>query len=108
MNPERKYVIVANEHDSWPRGALLFWGRLTQDDEKRSYGGYTTRWDRCEKYTREELEVWRGDHFRVHYPFFDELNITSDYDFRKYEEVLCTLEDLEKLGYSLWNVVCRA
>lgn len=44
MNPERKYVIVSNEHDSWPRGALLFWGRRTEDEEKRSFGGYTTRW----------------------------------------------------------------
>lgn len=107
MKTERNFVIVSNEHDSWPRGALLFWGRLTADDEKRSYGGYTTRWDKCEKYTREELTKWRGGLVKE-YPFFDELNIRSDYDFRKHAEVLCTLADLEKLGYSLWSVVCRA
>ena len=107
MNPDRKYVIVSNEHKSWPTGALLFWGRITEDGEKRSFGGYTTRWDKCEKYTREELEKWRGS-LREHYPFFDELDIPHDFAFRKHAEVLCTLEDLEKIGYSLWSVVCRA
>lgn len=106
MNQERKYVIVSNEHKSWPAGALLFWGRHTEDGEKRSFGGYTTRWDKCEKYTREELMQYRGGMVKE-YPFFDELNITSDYDFRKHNEVLCTMEELEKIGYALWNVVCR-
>ena len=107
MNPERKYVIVSNEHDRWPRGALLFWGRLTDDEKERSFGGYTTKWDKCEKYTREELEKWRGSLF-LYYPFFDELEIQNDRDFRRHSEVLCTMEDLESLGYSLWNVMCLA
>lgn len=105
--PERKYVIVATEHPTWPAGALLFWGHHTGDNEERSFGGYTTRWDKCEKYTREELIRWRGG-AKEHYPFFDELDITCPLDFLKHEEVLCTLEELEKIGYSLWQVVCRA
>lgn len=107
MNPERKYVIVSNGHDSWPKGALLFWGRLTEDEKERSFGGYTTRWDKCEKYTREELEKWRGN-MVLNYPFFDELGISNAWEFYMHSEVLCTMEDLESLGYSLWNVVCRA
>lgn len=103
----RKYVIVCNEHRSWPTGTLLFWGEHTEDNQKRSFGGYTTRWDKCEKYTREELEKWRGA-AKEHYPFFDEINPTSYNDFRKHNEVLCTMEELESIGFKLWSVVCMA
>lgn len=101
----RNYVIVANRHRSWPGGSLLFWGRHTADHEERSFGGYTSRYDQCEKYTREELQHWRkGD--RKHYPFFDELTITSPGDLYDHDEVLCTLEELQSIGFSVWQVVC--
>lgn len=104
---DRKYVIVSNEHPAWPKGALLFWGRHTEDDQQRSFGGYTTRFDQCEKYTRAEIEQWRGSH-RAEYPFFDEISPTCPHDFMKHNEVVCTLEELNSLGWSLWNVVMRA
>lgn len=101
----RNYVIVANKHRTWPSGSLLFWGRHTEDCEKRSFGGYTSRFDQCEKYTREELEKWRGS-MKTQYPFFDELKITSPGDLYGHDEVLCTLEDLQSIGFSVWQVVC--
>lgn len=104
---DRKYVIVCNEHSAWPDDALLFWGRHTEDDQERSFGGYTTRFDQCEKYTREEIVQWRGE-AAEHYPFFDEIQPIGLLGFLKYNEVVCTLEDLESIGYSLWNVVMRA
>lgn len=101
----RNYVIVANRHRTWPGGSLLFWGRHTEDHEERSFGGYTTRFDQCEKYTRKELKQWRkGD--KKHYPFFDELDIGSPGEFCEYDEVLCTLEQLQSIGFSVWTVVC--
>lgn len=106
IDANRKYVIVSNEHTGWPRGALLFWGRLTDDCEKRSFGGYTTRWDKCERYTREELEEYRKGS-EQHYPFFDELNLNAR-PFLACSEVLCTLEELESIGYSVWTVICRS
>lgn len=104
---ERNYVIVCNERRSWPEGALLFWGKHTKDDQKRSFDGYTTRFDRCEKYTREELERFRGP-LKKQYPFFEEIGPTSMTSFRKYNEVLCTMEDLESIGCKLWTFVCSA
>lgn len=102
---ERNYVIVSNEHRSWPSGSLLFWGHLTEPDEKRSFGGYTSRWDKCERYTRKELELFRGD-LKKQYPFFDEIKPECMHDFKKHDEVLCTLEELESIGYKVWTVVC--
>lgn len=104
---ERNYVIVCNEHRSWPTGTLLFWGEHTEDDQERSFGGYTTRWDKCEKYTREELERFRGG-LKKQYPFFDEIWPGSQRTFKEYNEVLCTMENLESIGYKLWTVVCSA
>lgn len=104
---ERKYVIVSNEHDAWPNGALLFWGRRTEDDQERSFGGYTTNFYQCERYTREEIEKWRGVR-KAQYPFFDEVQPISRRSFKQYSEVICTLEDLESLGWKLWNVVMVA
>lgn len=102
---DRNYVIVANRHRAWPGGSLLFWGRHTEDHEERSFGGYTSRYDQCEKYTRSELMEWRkGD--KKNYPFFDELDISSPGEFGYYSEVLCTLEQLESIGFSVWTVVC--
>ena len=103
---ERKYVIVCNEHKSWPSCALLFWGHLTEDDEERSFGGYTSRLDRCERYTRDEIKKWRRGAAQ-HYPFFDEVKPSCPNDFRKYNEVVCTLEELESIGFSVWTVVCE-
>lgn len=103
---ERKYVIVSNKHPSWPASALLFWGHYTEDNQDRSFGGYTARFDQCEKYTKSEIERWRNG-VEEHYPFFAEINPTCPHDFLQYEDVICTLEELGRLGWSLWNVVVR-
>lgn len=103
---ERKYVIVCNEHESWPSCALLFWGHRTEDAEARSFGGYTSRFDKCEHYTRDEINRWRRGAVQ-HYPFFDEIKPSCPHDFRKYNEVVCTLEELESIGFTVWTVICE-
>lgn len=93
VNSERKYVIVCNEYPAIFKDALLFWGHLTDDSsEKRSFRGYTCQIDKCERYTRKELEEFRGD-LKHKYPFFDELKKESDF-FRK-SEVLISVDDLK-------------
>lgn len=98
---ERNYVIVSNEHSYGDR--VVFWGRRTLDDEKRSFGGYTTDLYACEVYTRQELEDYRKG-MKNYYPFFDE--IRRD-DFYKHEEVLLTIEELISLGYKEMSVMTR-
>lgn len=106
VNSERKYVIVCNEHTAILKDALLFWGSLTDDSrEKRSFGGYTCQIDKCERYTRKELEEFRGD-LKAEYPFFDELKNERDF-FRK-GEVLISIDDLKgKLHYREFKVMAR-
>lgn len=106
VNSERKYVIVCNEHKAIIKDALLFWGSLTDDSTgKRSFGGYTCQIDKCERYTRKELEKFRGD-LKKEYPFFDELE--KAIDFFKKDEVLISIEDLkEKMGYREFKIMTR-
>lgn len=102
-DPAREYVIVCNEHKSIIPGTLLFWGRRTEDKRKRSFGGYTCDIERCERYTRDELEEWRGD-LKEEYPFFDEIERS---DFFKKNEVLITIQELENLGFKRYAVMCH-
>lgn len=106
VNSERKYVIVCNEHIGTVKDALLFWGSLTDDSrEKRSFGGYTCQIDKCERYTRKELEEFRGD-LKAEYPFFDELK--NERDFFKKDEIFISIDDLkEKLHYREFKVLVR-
>lgn len=105
INSERKYVIVCNEHKAMLKDTLLFWGSLTDDNSKRSFGGYTCQIDKCERYTRQELEEWRGD-LKKEYPFFDELKKATDF-FRS-DEVLISIDDLKnKLRYRELLVMTR-
>ena len=53
---EREYVIVSNRHKSMFPGCILFWGHHTEDDEKRSFGGYTSGLDKCERYSLEDIK----------------------------------------------------
>lgn len=89
---ERKYVIACNEHSgNWP-GVLLFWGHRTQDNESRSFGGYTSDIGGCELYSDRELKE-SGYHF----PRFRE-GMTLE-EFREYEDVVIEPDHLEDLGY---------
>ena len=60
---KREYVIVSNRHQSRFPGCVLFWGYRTEDNEKRSFGGYTYGLDKCERYTLEEsiAKIWNGE-----------------------------------------------
>lgn len=105
VSEDRQYVIVCRRHKALLSPALLFWGSLTDDDAKRSYGGYTMDIDKCERYTRDELEKWRGN-LKEEYPFFDELKTKSN--FYRQDEILIRIWDLEHtLGYRKYTVLTR-
>lgn len=105
VSDKREYVIVCNEHKGIIKDALLFWGKLTDDSQPRSFGGYTIQVDKCERYTREELEKFRGEDAK-NYPFFDELKNARDF-FRK-DEVLITIDELKnKLQFREFCVMAR-
>ena len=98
---DRNYVIVCNEHKPLFPGALLFWGTLTPDNAERSYSGYTCQIDKCERYTREELESWRGQ-LKKEYPFYEEIKQGT---FRKHDEVLISIEQLNNMGFREFHVM---
>lgn len=99
---ERKYVIVCNEHNGIVPGALLFWGHRTSKNAQRSFGGYTSDLDSCELYSRSDIDYFRRD-IVEHFPYFHELTKP----FHKYEDVVCTVQDLENIGYRQMNVMVK-
>ncbi|MCA1021480.1 hypothetical protein [Halobacillus litoralis] len=65
VSEDRKYVLLSVK---WSRGNdnCVFWGRLTSDDQRRSYSGYTDCLDHCERYTKDEIrdhKLWGGQTF---------------------------------------------
>lgn len=84
---DREYIIVCNKHKSNFRGALLFWGHKTEDNEKRSFGGYTSDINGCEMYTLKEIE-------EKHYHFPVYKNDMSFDDFLKLDDVIIKKSDL--------------
>lgn len=89
---ERNYVIVCNEHKGIG-GSLLFWGNKTDDNaEKRSFGGYTSDFNACEKYTLEEIN--NSDY---KFPIYGK-DCNHD-NFRKFEDFIIEISRLKGLGY---------
>mgnify|MGYP000092217642 FL=1 len=95
---DRKYVIVCNKHKAMWNGCLLFWGHLTYDDESRSFGGYTSDLERCERYTLEEIQ---DEHYT--FPIYDEGTMTRR-DFLNCEDIVISIPQLVKLGYGFMKV----
>ena len=84
---KREYIIVCNEHNAIFNGALLFWGHKTNDNENRSFCGYTSGIDKCERYTLEEIE---NKHYR--FPLYDKsMNFQ---EFKSYDDIIIKESDL--------------
>ena len=92
---EREYVILCNEHSGLFRGAALFWGHKTEDNEKRSFGGYTSDIDGCEMYTLEEIKN-NGYNFPVfHRDSFGEKDDEEVWwSIRQISDIIIKKEDL--------------
>lgn len=84
---DREYIIVCNEHNGIFAGALLFWGHKTEDNEDRSFCGYTSDIDNCESYTLKEIEE-KGYHF----PIYESGMLFCD--FLKLDDVIIKKSDL--------------
>lgn len=52
-NSERKYVLMTSKHASVEHP--LFWGSRTKDNEKRSFGGYTSDPNKAELYLMDDI-----------------------------------------------------
>ena len=100
ISRDRKYVIVCNKHSGMWTGCILFWGQLTADGEKRSFGGYTTGIDRCERYTMDDIIAF-STKFAVYRP-----GMTYE-EFRQRRDIIIEPENLEKLGLSTMQVWYR-
>lgn len=109
VDPKREYVIVCNRHTSVIRDALLFWGELTPDNSKRSFGGYTCDFNKCERYTEDEIR----NHSTANpdwITFFDELLQRRKSDtklslLRKYDDVAISVDKLKELGFKEYTVM---
>lgn len=98
----REYVIVCNRHrKNWDE--LLFWGKYTRYDEKRSFGGYTSNIDKCERYTLDEIKAWNG-YDPEHFVTFDEIDPEK---FNEYLDVVCTVPQLESIGFKRFTTMRR-
>lgn len=109
IDPKREYVIVCNRHNSFIKNALLFWGELTDDTDKRSFGGYTCDINKCERYTREEIRSHSSGNPNW-MPFFEDLpqRRKSDSKFsqlRKCDDVAISIEKLKELGFKEYTIM---
>ena len=109
IDPKREYVIVCNRHTSFIKGTLLFWGELTPDNNKRSFGGYTCDINKCERYTEDEIR----NHSTANpdwITFFDEIQQRRKSDtklrqLRKFDDVAISIDKLKELGFKEYTVM---
>ena len=92
----RNYVIVCNNHEGILKDALLFWGHYTKNTEQRSYGGYTQQFDKCEKYTKVEIESCGYD-----FEYYKKYTNIREYEGNVYAKI----DDLRAVGYRTLNVM---
>jgi hypothetical protein len=92
LHMERNYVVVCNRYNGIA-GSLLFWGSKTQDDaERRSFGGYTSDFHVCERYTLEEI-----DKSEYKFPVYGR-DCNHD-NFKEFEDFAIEINRLERLGH---------
>lgn len=101
IGASRQYVIVCNEHSGMWAGCVLFWGQLTDDGDKRSFGGYTTDIDSCERYSPQDLESGNW-----HFAVFNKDRMTLD-DFLACRDIAIRPDELALLGYKPMRVWYR-
>lgn len=101
MNPNRKYVAVSIKHTEykWKFGMpCVLWGHRTEDDEKRSFGGYTEYPHHAEIYSMEDWEksgYQNGSVMKLDEPVHMEIRFCKKWN--NYDTVLVPYEEYE--GY---------
>lgn len=95
----REYVVVCNEHSGYFPGCLLFWGEYTPDNaERRSFGGYTSDLDKCERYTLNEIK-----NSGFNFPIYD--GRMDKKSFLQHRDVAIKVAHLSRLGYVIKRYV---
>lgn len=87
----RNYVVICSRYKGIG-GSLLFWGRKTKDDDERSFGGYTSDFNECEKYVLEEI-----DNSDYKFPVYGR-DINHD-NFESVEDFAIEISRLKRLGH---------
>lgn len=92
---DRNLLAVSIKHTEWKwqfGKPCVLWGHRTDDDEKRSFGGYTQFPHKAELYS---LEEWQksgyGDIIKMDEPVKMELNFCKKW--KQYDTVLVRYED---------------
>lgn len=88
---ERKYVLVSVK---WTGDSLVFWGRLSKDEEQRTYSGYTDDFSSCERYTLEELKIKANSDLHDYYN--EPLSVLRKMDWEG--TWIVHVDDLENIG----------
>ena len=109
INPKREYVIVCNRHTSIINNSLLFWGELTPDNDERSFGGYTCDFNKCERYTEDEIR----NHSATNPDWMSFFNKTAQRrksdtklrQLREYDDVAISITELKELGFKEYTVM---
>jgi hypothetical protein len=90
---ERNYVVICNRHKGIA-GSLLFWGYYTNDDAKRSFSGYTSNLNECERY---EQSIIRNGERGYKFPIYG-VDFTPE-NWRKQDDFAIRIDQLNELGY---------
>lgn len=102
---ERKYLAISVKHTEykWKFGMpCVLWGHKTEDDQKRSFGGYTQYPNHAEVYS---LEDWAkssyagADYMKLDEPVHMEINFCKKY--KKLDTVLVPKD--EYIGYCMMS-----
>ncbi len=88
---DRNYVIVCNRYKGIGNSTLLFWGNETEDDAERSFGGYTSNFNSCEKYTFEELKD-----SKYNFPIYGK-DCNHD-NYKQFDDFVIEIKRLKRLG----------
>lgn len=88
ISKDRIWVLASNKHKCG--GVLQFWGYLTADEDKRSYGGYPTDFSKCERYATTD----KANDGQNNFPTLD--SNCNYLDLTETEHYWIKVEELEK------------
>lgn len=112
VSDERKYLAVSVKHTVWVRSSgrkkwsfgdeLVLWGHLTEDNEKRCFGGYTLDPLIAERYALGDMKAHGyGEMIKDDAP----VKLTKDFckNYKAYDTVFVELQDVLDYYRIIWG-----